>query len=86
MSSLRNIARDINKQKRALTSPHLSRSVGWQTSPGEMGRRGEGPVVGAALSARTRGAGRPGEKGERPAPIIGRNRVAATIGVQPEVE
>jgi hypothetical protein len=44
--------------------PHLNHSVGWQTPPRGVGRRGDGPVAGAAINARTQGAGRPREKGK----------------------
>jgi hypothetical protein len=65
---------------------YLTNSMGRQTLPREVGRRGEGLVVGAAANARSQGAGRPREKGKRPVLTIGRDSTTTTIGRTPAVE
>jgi hypothetical protein len=50
-------------QERNTTIPQ--NSMGQQTSPREMGRRGMGSIIGTDAHARTQGAGGPREKGEK---------------------
>ena len=53
----------------------------WATPPGEVGWQGEGPIASAVADARSQGAGRPREKGERPTLTLGRDSTMTTIGM-----
>ena len=64
--------------------PHPQRRMA-NISKGD-GPMGGRPVAGAAISARTQGAGRPREGGERPVLTVGRNHVMTIIGTQPAVD
>ena len=64
---------------------YLTYGMGQQTPPREMGWQGEGPIAGAVANARTQGARRPREKGERPMLTLCRDSTMTTIGMMPVV-